>query len=648
VSDKHFTTSGSSPGNTLYESGSSPVAMNAFNQYKEFLKALFAPAETVCFAFIKDGDCKKEIQHHFVLAEKALGAEYFQMLQGLNEQYNVYVGMNPFKAELRGKSTGRTKSNVAEVKRLYADVDFDGETVRKKIASGTVAPPPSVVLESSPGKFQFIWNVAGLTQETAEPLLKAIAQEFGTDPAVAEIARVLRVPGLRNRKYADAPEVKIVGDVDICSYDPVDFRLQVKPTASEKQTAPRDGNNQIPHGSMHPFLVQEAGRLRESGYTVEATEQALMLWAEINCVPPVDFEKVRRIARSSKNWEQGGLKIELQFNQQPDQPQAKEANKPIVTVNGDDFLVEEIPPRKILISTINGNEPVIFEQSINQVFAWRGAGKTCLGLGFVRALATGGEFLNFRSTGRYHVLYLEGELPDSQFQERWKSIVGETNGYAYMASIDKQPGHRYTSLAKTEGMQKIENTLAVFAARGIHIKVLMLDNISTLFNVKANEEEVWIPIQSWLTSLRSRGITVFFFHHAGKGGLSRSHSKSEDMLDVSIKLEEPDEPEVGHLHSLMTFDKARAGLSERPAEIKLHRTHSSKCRCGGTPGIYVCSGDGVRWEHIPKVNKRDLAYQMFAEGASVDKVKQALGVAEGTVKTWKTNWNKSQQGKKAA
>jgi len=47
-------------------------------------------------------------------------------------------------------------------------------------------------------------------------------------------------------------------------------------------------------------------------------------------------------------------------------------------------------------------------------------------------------------------------------------------------------------------------------AKGIEIKVLMLDNISTLFIIGANEEEAWIPIQAWFTSLRSRGLTIFF------------------------------------------------------------------------------------------------------------------------------------------
>jgi hypothetical protein len=617
--------------------------VSAFNQYTEFMQALFAPSDTVCFAFIKDSNGKKEVVHDFVPAERALTPEYFQTLQNVNAAYNTYVGMNPFRAEMQGQRTGRTKTNVAEVKRLYAEVDVDGEAVRQRVLSSTKVPPPSVVLESSPGKFQFIWNTKGLTQETAEPLLKAIAAEFQTDPAVAEIARVLRVPGLRNLKYADAPEVKIVGDVDGSVYEPIDFaKVKTGEQPLATQELPRNSDGLIPHGSIHPFILREAGKLRNLGLGEEAIRVALHELVDKNCAPPIDWSKVDTMAKSICSFPEGTP--EILFNQKPDQPPATdESRKPIVTINGDDFLVEEIPPRKVLVSTINGNEPVIFEQSINQVFAWRGAGKTCLGLGFVRALATAGEFLNFRATERNYVLYVEGELPDSQFQERWRSIVGKTDGYAHMASIDKQPGHHYTSLATREGMQKIENTLAELSARGVNIKVLMLDNISTLFNVKANEEEVWIPIQSWFTSLRSRGITVFFFHHAGKGGLSRSHSKSEDMLDVSIKLEEPEEPEQGHLHSLMTFDKARAGLSEKPADIKLHRTHSPKCHCGGTPGILFCPGDGVRWEHVPKMSRRDEACQMFDEGKSIPEVCLALGegTKEGTVRTWRTNWGKS-------
>ena len=421
---------------------------------------------------------------------------------------------------------------------------------------------------------------------------------------------------------------------------------QVKDEQTTATTTPSGERRLIPHGQLHGAYMAEAGRLWNAGYSTERVIEMTVEWTHLNGEPPIDDAKVRKEALDlTQRYKQGEWTgLVLSQSNQPTPEEAQQAAAiipPLTTTKGDDFLRENIAPRKVLISTITGCEPAIFEQSINQVFAWRGAGKTCLGLGFVRCLATGEPFLNFKSNCEpVPVLYVEGELPDSQFQERWRSIVGDTNGMAYLASIDKQPNHHFESMATTEGMQKVENTLADLQKRGVNIKVLLLDNISTLFNAKANEEETWIPIQSWFTSLRSRGLTVFFFHHAGKQGLSRSHSKSEDMLDISIKLEEPDEPEVGHLHSLMSFDKARAGLSERAAEIKLHRTHSPRCICHGNPGVLYCPGDGVRWEHIPKANMRDEAYKLFAEGKSVQEVKLTLDVALGTVKTWRVKWGR--------
>ena len=137
--------------------------------------------------------------------------------------------MNPFKPELVGQSKGRTKDNVAEVKRLYVDADKDGAQAVENILKSGKVPQPTVVLESSPGKFQLIWNATGLTREIAEPLMSALAQEFHTDPAVADTARVLRIPGFRNLKYADAPEVKLVSINAGANYDKSAFRVEFKP-----------------------------------------------------------------------------------------------------------------------------------------------------------------------------------------------------------------------------------------------------------------------------------------------------------------------------------------------------------------------------------------------------------------------------------
>lgn len=319
-----------------------------------------------------------------------------------------------------------------------------------------------------------------------------------------------------------------------------------------------------------------------------------------------------------------------------------ESPRPFVTTAGDAFMLEKIAPRKVLMRSKTKGEAIFFAKSINQLFAWRGLGKTCLGLGLTAAFATGGSFLNFESPSPVNVLYIEGELPEEQMQERWKQIIGKTAGRARLVTIDKQPEHGFPSFASVEGMDRVEATLAQCAAEGFPVDVLFLDSVSTLFNIAANDEENWIVIQAWLLRLRSQGLCIFFFHHAGKSGLSRSHSKSEDMLDVSIKLETPEEKEEGVLHATMIFDKGRHGISEPAADIKMRPMHSPACPCKVSKGHLVgCRGDSVVWEHqVSGELKKKQAFEMFALGASPKKVSQDLFVKLGTAKTWRTQYGR--------
>jgi hypothetical protein len=73
----------------------------------------------------------------------------------------------------------------------------------------------------------------------------------------------------------------------------------------DKTQVNRDENNLIPHGQIHPALVSEAGSLCARGYSVEAREEALLLWAHENCAPPLDENHIRQVARSTEGWEQG-------------------------------------------------------------------------------------------------------------------------------------------------------------------------------------------------------------------------------------------------------------------------------------------------------------------------------------------------------
>jgi putative DNA primase/helicase len=61
----------------------------------------------------------------------------------------------------------------------------------------------------------------------------------------------------------------------------------------------------------------------------------------------------------------------------------------------------------------------------------------------------------------------------------------------------------------------------------------------------------------WLNRLRQGGLCVIFLHHAGKSGMQRGHSRSEDLLDVSIKLTRDPGEECDWLKCTLTYDKFR-------------------------------------------------------------------------------------------
>ena len=421
--------------------------------------------------------------------------------------------------------------------------------------------------------------------------------------------------------------------------------------ASKKGEA-RNDVGKIPLGMIHNFLLEEMGHLRGRGYTMEATEDALLAYSEQNCEVH-DPAHIHQMVVSTEKWgdvnplskavfvggQLSGTSPHTGTPSTPSQPPQVEEVQALVSVDGDAFMQEIIAPRKTLLQLVDKKHPIFTEQSINQIYAWRGIGKTCVGYGLTAAFANGTALLNWEAPQRARVLYVEGELPAAQAQERWKQIVGATNGYARLITIDKQPGHIIPSLATAIGMARVEKTLADLETQGFKVQVLVLDSISTLFNITANDEEAWITIQAWLISLRSRGLCIFFFHHAGKSGLSRSHSKSEDMLDVSIKLDEPKDRDSNCLHAVIHYDKARAGFSESDYEIKMHRAHSEKCPCIANPRLIGCLGDSVRWEHIAQgENKRFEAERRFASGMSDGDIATELDIVPSTVRSWRKKW----------
>jgi hypothetical protein len=105
--------------------------------------------------------------------------------------------MNP----LRQDASTRTKEDIESIRHVYLDLDHGGPEALESVENSSAVPGPNYVLTSSPGKFQIVWKVEGMSLDEAEGLLHAMAREFGGDPAATDAARVLRLPGFANKKY---------------------------------------------------------------------------------------------------------------------------------------------------------------------------------------------------------------------------------------------------------------------------------------------------------------------------------------------------------------------------------------------------------------------------------------------------------------
>ena len=159
---------------------------------------------------VRQGDLFKSNHLGWLAHENAHGA-------------NIYFSVNSFFPD----SKKRTKNAIAEPRALYLDLDEDGDRKLDAIRASAKVPPPSVVIRTSPSKYQILWRVRGFSIPEQEATLKTLASAFGGDRACTDCARVLRLPGFFNRKYVPACPVTLESEGIPTVYSTEDFRLEI-------------------------------------------------------------------------------------------------------------------------------------------------------------------------------------------------------------------------------------------------------------------------------------------------------------------------------------------------------------------------------------------------------------------------------------
>lgn len=186
----------------------------------EYVFALHEPGDEV--AVLVRNRVRQQATQRIIPAETIASAPFQSWLHEQNKSgADIFIGMNP----VREGSRKRTREQIREVRHTYLDLDEEAGALLQVIRTSGDLPPPNFVLDTSPGKHQVVWRVEGLDASQAESLLRALASQYGGDPAATDVSRLLRLPGFSNRKYNEAFVVRVHHETDAI-YHEQDFQLQ--------------------------------------------------------------------------------------------------------------------------------------------------------------------------------------------------------------------------------------------------------------------------------------------------------------------------------------------------------------------------------------------------------------------------------------
>ena len=168
------------------------------NTASKYIRENFEPTDRLAIVLLNKRS--GQVIQRLADADK-IGSEPFQAwLRHQNAQrFEVYISMNTLNAEARG----RTKDDIETVRHVYLDFDTNGTAAVEALVKRSDVPPPNYIINSSPDKWQTIWKVTGFDKDQAESLQRGLARETGADIAATDSARVMRLPGFYNHKYAD-------------------------------------------------------------------------------------------------------------------------------------------------------------------------------------------------------------------------------------------------------------------------------------------------------------------------------------------------------------------------------------------------------------------------------------------------------------
>jgi AAA domain/RepB DNA-primase N-terminal domain/Primase C terminal 2 (PriCT-2) len=169
---------------------------------RDFLAGLDPRAHKFTFQFFSDGQGKYAEIFHGTLDEM------WPKVQALNTPER---GVGVFVTVNETDFNGRRIENIMRPRALFADADSDEQITSCMAAIEACGATPSMIVESGRGQ-HFYYVCPDIPLDQFCDLQKSLIDKFGSDPAVTDLPRVMRLPGTLHLKNPVKPRlVKLCG-----------------------------------------------------------------------------------------------------------------------------------------------------------------------------------------------------------------------------------------------------------------------------------------------------------------------------------------------------------------------------------------------------------------------------------------------------
>ncbi len=215
-----------------------------------------------------------------------------------------------------GDGKQRNNDCVQRVRAYFADFDT---ALPPDVA--TVPLAPHAIIESSPNRWHWYWWIDAAPLETFKGVQVAIAERFGSDAKVCDLARVMRLPGFEHRKrkpfrtrietLGDAPrythaEFVLAFGIDLAA-PPTHGERAARATIAHLPAPRRTLPGVIPEGERNAELLSRAAGFVRKGFGLQAVADRLQKINAEYCRPPLCAREVDTIAARAVGYGSDGF-----------------------------------------------------------------------------------------------------------------------------------------------------------------------------------------------------------------------------------------------------------------------------------------------------------------------------------------------------